>query len=196
MSTLQRDTVGLFFGSFNPIHIGHMVIANYMLEFTDLEEVWFVISPQNPFKIREGLLADNHRYYMVNLAVEDNYRLKASNFEFHLPQPSYTITTLTYLQEKYQKKNFILIAGSDILPTFHKWKNYEQILEQYKMYIYPRPYTESHPYANHPSIKFVKAPLMDISSSFIRIAIKEGKNVSFLLPPKVNSYIADMHFYQ
>jgi nicotinate-nucleotide adenylyltransferase len=196
MNALQHNNIGLFFGSFNPVHIGHMVIANFMLEFTDLDEVWFLISPQNPFKTRENLLADNHRYYMVNLAVEDNFRLKASNFEFHLPKPSYTINTLTYLKEKYPQKHFVILAGSDILPTLDKWKNYEKILEQYDLYIYPRPDTKPHPYLNHPRIKFVNAPLMDISSSFIRAAIKEGRNVSFLLSQKVYNYITEMHFYE
>ena len=135
---MKANKTGLFFGSFNPIHIGHLVIANYMLEFTDLDEVWFIISPHNPLKDKKTLLGDHHRYYMVNMAIEDNYRLKASNIEFNMPQPSYTIHTLAYLKEKYPDKNFILIAGSDNLPTFHKWKNYEEILKQYSLYVYPR----------------------------------------------------------
>jgi nicotinate-nucleotide adenylyltransferase len=196
MNALTRKTTGLFFGSFNPIHIGHMIIAGYMLEFTVVDEIWFIISPQNPFKAEEDLLADNHRYYMVNMAVEGHDRMQASNFEFHLPKPSYTFNTLTQLREKYPQKNFVLLAGSDILPEFNKWKNYRQILEHYQMYIYPRPFTKSNPYGNHPNLILIDAPVMDISSSFIRASIREGKNVSFLLPPKIYDYIIDMHFYQ
>ncbi|MCK4676507.1 MAG: nicotinate-nucleotide adenylyltransferase [Bacteroidales bacterium] len=195
MAKLIRHKTGLFFGSFNPIHIGHLVVANYMLEFTDLEEVWFIISPENPLKDKKSLLAGNHRYYMVNLAIENNYRLKASRIEFNMPRPSYTVHTLAYLQDKYPQKQFIVIAGSDILPTFHKWKNYEEILRFFKLYIYPRPETGEHPYRDHPAIQFTKAPMMDISASFIRQSIKKGKNVSFLLPDKIYDYIIDMHFY-
>ena len=193
---MKANKIGLFFGSFNPIHIGHLIIANYMLEFTDLDEVWFIISPHNPLKEKKTLLGDHHRYYMVNMAIADNYRFRASNIEFNMPQPSYTIHTLTYLKEKYPDKNFILIAGSDNLPTFHKWKNYEMILEDHHLYIYPRPNTKPHPYLDHPSFTYIDAPLMEISSSFIRKAIKEEKNVSFLLPPGIYDHIIDMHFYE
>jgi nicotinate-nucleotide adenylyltransferase len=196
METVSQNRIGLFFGSFNPVHIGHMVIANYALEFTDLDQVWFIISPHNPFKDKKSLLADHHRFYMTNLAVEDNYRLKASNIEFQLPQPSYTIHTLTYLNEKYPGKRFILLTGSDILPTFNKWKNYEMILDLYEMYVYPRPRTGPHPYKDHPKVRFIDAPMMDISSSFIRESIAKGKNVSFLLPEKVYRHIVEMHFYE
>jgi nicotinate-nucleotide adenylyltransferase len=196
MVSQQQNRIGLFFGSFNPVHIGHMVIANYALEFTDLDQVWFIISPHNPFKDKRSLLADHHRFYMTNLAVEDNYRLRASNIEFQLPQPSYTIHTLTYLQEKYLDKKFILLTGSDILPSFNKWKNYEMILDLYELYVYPRPHTAPHPYSNHPKVKFIDAPMMEISSSFIRESIARGKNVSFLLPGKVYQHIVEMHFYQ
>jgi nicotinate-nucleotide adenylyltransferase len=188
--------IGLFFGSFNPIHMGHMIIANYMLEFSDLDEVWFVISPHNPLKEKKSLLESHHRYYMVNMATENHYRLKASNIEFNLPRPSYTIHTLTYLQEKFPDKQFVLIVGSDNLPNFHKWKNYEMILELYELYIYPRPKTGDHSYHGHPSVKFFDAPLVEISSSFIRNAISEGKNVDFLLPHGIFEYIIDMHFYE
>jgi len=126
---------GLFFGSFNPIHTGHLILANYFAEFTDIKEVWFVISPQNPFKTKESLLADNHRYYMANLAVEDNPHFKASDIEFRMPQPSYTIDTLTWLQEKYPNREFVLLMGSDQMAGFSRWKNYEQILEYYEIYL-------------------------------------------------------------
>ena len=196
MTTYDKHHIGLFFGSFNPIHLGHMIIAHYALEFTDLEEIWFIISPHNPFKDKKTLLADHHRFYMTDLALEDHYRMKASNIEFHLPQPSYTIHTLTYLHEKYPDKRFVLLTGSDVLPTFHKWKNHEQILQFYELYVYPRPYTEPHPYQDHPRVRFIDAPMMDISSSFIRRAIREGKDVSFLVPEKVYRHIIEMHFYQ
>jgi len=187
---------GLFFGSFNPIHLGHMIIAGYMLEFTEMDEVWFVISPHNPLKQKKTLLDDHHRYYMVNLALEGQYHMKASNIEFGMTRPSYTIHTLTYLKEKYPVKDFILISGSDILPTFHKWKNQEMILQDYQLYVYPRPFTADHPYHDHPSVTFVDAPLIEISSSFIRKAIKDEKDVSFLLPPGIFEYITEMHFYE
>ena len=196
MTSGYFNNIGLFFGSFNPIHLGHLIIAQYALEFTDLDEIWFVISPHNPFKDKKTLLADHHRYYMVNMAVEDIPRLKASNIEFNLPQPSYTINTLTYLHEKYPEKRLVLLTGSDVLPTFHKWKNYDQILQFYELYIYPRPYTEDHPYRDHPKVKFIEAPMMDISSSFIRESISQGKNVSFLLQDKIYRHIMEMHFYE
>lgn len=196
MTTSKNKKTGLFFGSFNPIHLGHMVIARYMLEFTDLDEVWLVISPHNPLKEKKTLLADNHRYYMVNLAVEDIQGLKASSIEFDLPQPSYTIDTLAYLGEKYPDKSFILIAGTDILPTFHKWKNHEKILEYYQLYIYPRPDNLENPFKDHPSIHEINAPMMEISASFIRNAIRKKRDISFLLPPKVAEHIDLMNFYK
>ena len=190
--------IGLFFGSFNPIHTGHLVIANHMVEFTDVNQVWFVISPHNPFKEKGSLLADHHRLAMVTIAVENDARFKASNIEFHLPQPSYTIDTLTYLKEKYPEKAFVVIAGADQLPSFHKWKNWETLLEHYEVYVYPRPGFENIPevFVNHPSIKIVNAPIMEISSSFIRQTIKEGKRVDYLLPEKVYRYVQEMHFYE
>ena len=192
----KNKKTGLFFGSFNPIHIGHLIIAEYMVEFTDLSKVWFVISPQNPLKKKKILLADYHRLELVNIAIEDNPNLRASDIEFKLPKPSYTIETLTYLQEKYPENKFILIAGTDIFPTFHKWKNYKEILKQYKIYIYNRPNYEMGVYKDHPKIKVFNAPLMEISSSFIRKAISEGKNIEYMLPEKVHKYIREMHFYE
>ena len=187
---------GLFFGSFNPIHLGHLMIASWMVEFTDIDQVWFVISPHNPLKEKTTLLPDVNRLYMVNVAVEDEPKFKASNIEFHLPQPSYTIDTLTYIGEQYPERDFVLIAGSDILPTLHKWKNYDQLLEFYELYIYPRPYSEKSPFDNHPHIRFVEAPLVEISSSFIREGISEGKNMQYFLPAKVWAYIDMMGFYR
>jgi len=194
-STKEKKT-GLFFGSFNPIHNGHLIVANHMLEYTDLSEIWFVISPHNPLKDKKSLLEDHHRYYMVNLAIEDNYHFRASNIEFGMPKPSYTINTLTYLYDSYPGRDFVLIAGGDILPSLHKWKNYEMILEYYQIYIYPRPGGHKNPYKGHPSISLVDAPMLEISSSFIRDAIKNGKDLRYILPDKVYKYILDMHFYE
>lgn len=187
---------GLFFGSFNPIHMGHLMIASWMVEFTDISQVWFIISPQNPLKEKSSLLPDVNRLYMVNLAVEEDSRFKASNIEFHLPRPSYTIDTMTYISEQYPDREFILIAGSDTLPTLHKWKNYEQLLNLYKFYIYPRPETPKSPFDDHPHVQFVKAPLVEISSSFIRESIRQGKNMNYFLPEKVGKYLEEMKFYR
>ena len=191
----SNHKTGLFFGSFNPIHLGHLMIASWMTEFTDLDQLWFVISPQNPLKEKSSLLPDVNRLYMVNVAVEDEPKFKASNIEFHLPQPSYTIDTLARLTEQYPDREFVLIAGSDILPTFHKWKNYEELL-RYHFYIYPRPGTPKSPFDQHPHIHFTDAPLMEISSTFIRNAIRQGKNMQYFLPAKVWEYIVDMNFYK
>ena len=190
--------IGLFFGSFNPVHIGHMVIANYMLEFTDLNQIWFVVSPHNPLKPKSSLLAAHHRLRLVREAIGDNNKLKASNIEFKLPQPSYTINTLTYLKEKYPKNDFDLIVGSDNLQTFHKWKNYEQLLEQHELYVYPRSTKPQEPgeLVSHAKIKIVPAPVMEISSSFIREAIKNKKDVRYMIPEAVYGYIKEMHFYE
>ena len=187
---------GLFFGSFNPIHLGHLMIASWMTEFTDIGQVWFVISPHNPLKEKSTLLADVNRLYMVNVAVEDEPKFKASNIEFHLPRPSFTIDTLAYIGEQYPDREFVLIAGSDTLPTLHKWKNYEQLLEHYQFYIYPRPNTEKSPFDGHPHVRYVEAPLVEISSSFIRSAIREGKSMQYFLPAKVWDYIEKMGFYR
>ncbi|MEN8223877.1 MAG: nicotinate (nicotinamide) nucleotide adenylyltransferase [Bacteroidota bacterium] len=187
---------GLFFGSFNPIHTGHMILAEYMAEYAGLSEVWFVVSPRNPLKEKNSLLADYHRLAMVNIAVEDDPRLKSCNIEFKMPQPSYTIDTLTYLSEKYPDKKFILIGGMDILHSFHKWKNYKELLHQYEIYIYNRPNYEPGEYKDHPGIKFFNAPLMEISASFIRESIQNKKDIRHMLPHRVYEYIREMHFYE
>ncbi len=190
------SNIGLFFGSFNPIHIGHMVIANWFVEYTDLDRVWFVVSPQNPFKEKKSLLADHHRLALVRQAIEDDPRFWVTDIEFKMPKPSYTIDTLTYLQEKYPDHRFTLLAGSDQLPTFDKWKNPEQILEQYKLYVYARPGYEGGKYDHHPSVRIFDAPQMEISSTFIRKSIKEGKDMRYMLPEKVWRYMREMHFYE
>jgi nicotinate-nucleotide adenylyltransferase len=188
--------VGLFFGSFNPIHIGHLVLANYMLEFTELERIWFVISPHNPLKEKKTLLKDNHRLQMVRLAIGDHTKMKASNIEFKLPQPSYTVNTLAHLTEKYPDHEFALIMGSDNLLSFPKWKNYEFILQHHKIYVYPRPGSEGGALSTHPSVKLTAAPLLEISSSFLREAIKNKKDVRFYFPGEVWTYLKEMHFYE
>lgn len=187
---------GLLFGSFNPIHVGHLMIAGYMYEFSDLDELWFVVTPLNPLKEQKSLLADHHRLEMVNLAIEDDNRFRSSNIEFKLPKPSYTINTLTYLQEKYPDREFVLISGTDIFPTFRKWKNWEQLLAFYRFYVYPRPGTQDHELTRHPSVKVFNAPMVEISASFIREAIRSGKNMSYYLPEKAYKYLKEMHFYE
>ncbi len=192
----EKSKTGLFFGSFNPIHIGHMILAGYMIEYTDLKEVWFVVSPQNPLKEKNSLLADYHRLAMVNIAVEDDARMRSCNIEFKMPQPSYTIDTLAYLDEKHPDRHFVLIGGTDILPSFHKWKNYKVLLENYPLYIYNRPHYKPGEYSNHKNISFFDAPLLEISASFIRASIKQGKDIQYMLPPRVYEYIMEMHFYE
>jgi nicotinate-nucleotide adenylyltransferase len=188
--------VGLFFGSFNPVHVGHLVIANYMASFTDLDEVWFVVSPQNPLKEKSSLLSENDRLHLVNIALDFHKKIKASNIEFKLTQPSYTINTLAHLSEKFPGYEFSLIMGSDNLTGFHKWKNHEEILRKYKILVYPRPDKVETQFDKHPSVSFVNAPLMEISSTFIRQSIKEKKDVRFYLHHKVWEYIDEMNFYK
>ena len=186
----------LFFGSFNPIHVGHLIIANTMLQQEGIDEVWLVPSPQNPLKERSSLLADHHRLQMVRLAIDDNYRLRACDIEMHLPIPSYTVVTLAALGEKYPDREFCLIMGSDNLATFERWRNYEYILEHYRLYVYPRPGSEHCPLRNHPSVTMVDVPMMDISSSYIRAQIAAGRDVRYLLTEPVYKYLTEMHFYE
>ncbi len=189
---------GLFFGSFNPVHIGHLILANHMTEHTDLDEVWLVVSPHNPLKKKSTLLNDRQRLMMVRLAIENYPKLKASNIEFDMPQPNYTIDTLTVLQEKYPKHKFALLMGEDNLAGLHKWKNYEAILAYYQIYVYPRLSSKKVPeeLAAHPSVHYVKAPIIEISATQIRKDIKARKNVRPLLPPEVYQYIEEMNFYK
>lgn len=194
--------VGLYFGSFNPIHIGHMAIAGYMTEYAGLDQVWFVVSPHNPLKKKETLLADHQRLHMVNLAIGDNVRLKASDIEFKLPVPSYTIDTLTYLNEKHPKNEFVLVMGEDNLYTLHKWKNVNELINKCSIYIYSRPDSvkPSSPLLDKllstADLHYVDAPLMEISGTFIRDGIKKGKDMSYFLPQAVWEYITEMHFYE
>ena len=198
--------VGLFFGSFNPIHVGHLILANHLADTTELDEVWFVVSPHNPHKNKANLLEDHHRLSMVRIAVEDNPKLKASDVEFSLPKPSYTVFTLQVLKEKYPDYNFSLIMGEDNLRTLHKWKNYEYIIENHEVYVYPRVLTMQelkaekpveNDFADLPNIRLLEnVPLMKISSSFVRNAIKQNHNIEYLLTEKVYRYLDEMNFYR
>lgn len=183
------------FGSFNPIHIGHLILANFMAENTDLNQIWFVVSPLNPFKSAGSLLHHQDRIDLVNLAIGDNYKFRASDIEFSLPQPNYTIRTLTYLQEKYPDYQFSLILGQDNLASFHRWKNYEQILEHHHLYIYPRNGAEAVPLETHPKVTLTQAPLLDISATFIRDMIRQGKSIRYLVPDAVNEAITRKRFF-
>ena len=187
---------GLFFGSFNPIHNGHLILANFMNEFSDLDEVWFVVSPHNPLKEQKSLLADYHRLALVRIAIEDHPKLGVTDIEFKMPRPSYTIDTLTWLNEKYPDRQFVVICGTDVFRGFKKWKNYQEILKQYSLYVYPRPGYELGEYENYKSIQLYQAPLMEISSSFIRKGVRDGKDMSFWMPENVYKYLIEMHFYE
>ena len=190
--------IGLYFGTFNPIHIGHLAIANHMAEYSDLDKIWMVITPHNPFKKKSSLLDNNHRYQMVVEAVEAYDKIEPSNIEFNLSQPNYTVNTLIHLVEKYPQHEFCLIMGEDNLKSLHKWKNYEVILEHHDIYVYPRisEGTVETQFDNHPKIHKVDAPIMEISSTMIRKGIKDGKNTRPLLPPEVYTYIDQMNFYK
>lgn len=187
---------GLFFGSFNPVHIGHMAIANYMLEFSDLQQLWFVVSPQNPLKEKKTLLADYHRLELTRRAVEDDERFDVSDIEFGMPKPSYTIDTLTYLVEKHPNREFVMIMGADGLKNFRRWKNADLLEKQYHRLVYPRPGVDCDHMYDQKNITLMEAPLMEISSSFIREAIRNGKDMRHFLPPKTYTYIREMHFYE
>ncbi|MDR0365177.1 MAG: nicotinate-nucleotide adenylyltransferase [Bacteroidales bacterium] len=191
----KKNNIGLFFGSFNPIHIGHLAIANYLYSFTDLDEIWFVVSPQNPLKEEQTLLNDGERLKMVALAIENYDGFQVCDIEFSFRKPSYTIHTLDYLQTAYPEKNFYLIIGEDSLADIHLWKDFEKILERYHIYVYNRSGNSSIPYAQYPNIQIIKAPLLDISSTFIRQALKEHKDVRFFLPEKAYDYIKANKFY-
>ncbi len=192
----MKKKTGLYFGSFNPIHNGHLIIANQMMVNSDLEEIWFVISPHNPLKEKASLLEDHHRLALVKIAIDDNPKFKACDIEFSMPIPSYTIHTLVTLEEKYPNRSFGLIIGSDNLYSFEKWFNYEQILNNYVLYVYPRPNYIGCLLKNHPSVKWIDAPLIEISSSYIRECVKNNKSIRYLMPDKVIEYLLEMHFYE
>ncbi|GAB3177353.1 nicotinate (nicotinamide) nucleotide adenylyltransferase [Telluribacter humicola] len=187
--------IGLFFGSFNPIHVGHLIIANTMATATDLEQVWFVVSPQNPFKKNKSLLHEFDRFDMVERAISDNTRLKATDAEFHMPRPSYTIDTLVRLLEKYPQHTFRLIMGEDNLAQFPNWKNHDKILEYVGLYVYPRPQAAPHAFVEHPAVRFVPAPLLDISATYIRDCIRQGRSIRYMVPDVVEEMIIRKKFY-
>lgn len=190
--------IGLFFGSFNPIHTGHLVIANQLAEYSDLQQVWFVVSPQNPFKQKESMLNEYDRLYMVELAIEGNEKFRANNIEFTLPKPSYTIDTLTYLAEKFPSYQFSLIMGADNLQGLPKWKNYEQILKNHRVCVYKRPGFDkpSVPPGFEDRVQIVEFPQLDVSASYIRQSIKNGISTQYLVPEKVRQYIEKMNLYK
>ncbi len=190
--------IGLYFGTFNPIHVGHLIIANHMAEHSDLDQVWMVVTPHNPLKKKSTLLDDFHRLQMVYLATEDFPKLKPSDIEFKLSQPNYTVNTLVHLEEKFPNHQFSLIMGEDNLKSLHKWKNYEVILQNHEIYVYPRISSEvdNLELKNHPKIHLIDAPVVEISSTFIRNNIKAGKNIQPLLPTKVWEYIDHNNFYK
>ena len=188
--------IGLYFGTFNPIHFGHLAIANIMANDTDLDKVWFIVSPQNPFKEKKDLLHEFDRYEMVRLSIYENTKMDVSDIEFNLPKPSYTVDTLTYLREKYPQHDFSLIMGEDNLSHFHKWKNYDQILKHHSVFVYPRNNSKVTELFEHPKVTMVKAPLLDISATYIRKAIKENRAIKYLLPEEAIDYIKTKKLYQ
>ena len=191
----SKMNIGLFFGSFNPVHNGHLLLAQYFAEFTELDQVWFVVSPQNPFKERKNLLDQNQRLALVQDCLVDSPKLRASDIEFHLPIPSYTIDTLTYLKEKHQSR-FSLIVGSDNLYHFQKWKNYEEVLRHYSLLVYPRPGFLDAPLLSHEKVTMYDAPVVGISSTFIRKALREGKSIRYFVPNEILDELTSLAFYK
>jgi nicotinate-nucleotide adenylyltransferase len=187
--------IGLFFGSFNPVHVGHLIIANYMATQTDLQQVWLVVSPQNPLKPKNTLARDRDRLNMVQLAIGENPLLRVSDIEFKLPKPSFTIDTLAYLAEKYPQHEFTLIMGGDNIGSIHKWKNYELLLRGYDIYVYKRPNYDLGEWATQPRVKVFEAPLMEISATYIRSCLIEGKSVQYLVPDNVKQYLEESRLY-
>jgi nicotinate-nucleotide adenylyltransferase len=190
--------IGLYFGTFNPVHIGHLIIANYMIENSDLDEIWMVVTPHNPFKKKSSLLDNHHRFELVYKATESYPKIKPSDVEFKLPQPNYTAHTLVHISDKHKDKEFCLIMGEDNLKSLHKWKNYETLLEHYHIYVYPRVSDGkiATQFDTNKKIHKIDAPIVQISSTMIRNGIKEGKNVQPMLPKEVWNYIDEMNFYR
>jgi nicotinate-nucleotide adenylyltransferase len=190
--------IGLYFGTFNPIHVGHLIIANHLAEHSDLAQIWMVVTPHNPLKQKNTLLDDYQRLHLVRLATEEYNKIKPSDIEFKLPQPNYTVNTLAHLLEKYPQHEFSLIMGEDNLKSFHKWKNYEYILQNHDIYIYPRVSEgdDNSAFENHPRIHKIDAPVVEISATFIRENIKNKKNIRPLLPHDVWEYVDHNNFYK
>jgi nicotinate-nucleotide adenylyltransferase len=187
--------IGLYFGSFNPIHTGHLIIANHIIANTEIDKVWFVVSPHNPLKEAHSLLNEYDRLHLVNLAIEDNPKFRASNVEFHLPKPSYTIDTLTYLAEKFPLERFSIIMGSDSFQNIHRWKNFEQLTSRYTFIVYNRPGFEVKE-THGADLTILKAPLLDISATYIRTEVKEKRSIRYIVPDAVREYIEGHHYYQ
>lgn len=192
----MRKQIGLFFGTFNPIHLGHVIIGGYMLEFSSIDELWFVVTPHNPHKKKSSLLNDYTRLELVRLAIGENHRMRVSDVEFGLSQPSYTASTLAHLHEKYPDYDFALIMGEDNVENLHKWRNYEYLQNEHKIIVYPRVREGNVERMAHPNIEYTQAPIIELSSSFIRAAIKEGKNVDYMMPSAVAEYIQKSNLYR
>ncbi len=193
---MKKTKIGLFFGSFNPVHNGHLILANYIVEYTDLDSIWFVVSPQNPFKEENSLLQDHHRRDMLEMAVKNDERFEVCDIEFNMPKPSYTIDTLTRLSELHPETEFYLICGMDNLACFDKWKRYQDILDNYNIIVYPRKNYDGGDLINHKSVQVINAPEIEISSTFIRNAVSENKDVRYFMPEKSYKYMIDMKFYK
>jgi len=187
--------IGLYFGSFNPIHIGHLIVANHIVQNSEIDKVWFVVSPHNPLKDSHSLLNEYHRLHLVNLAIEGNTKFRASNVEFHLPKPSYTINTLTYLTEKFPLERFSIIMGSDSFQNIHRWKNFEQLIKQYSFIVYMRPGFEIKE-KHGAEVTVLQAPMLEVSSTYIRDQIKQKKSIRYIVPDAVAEYIQDNKYYQ
>jgi nicotinate-nucleotide adenylyltransferase len=193
---VKTKNIGLFFGSFNPVHVGHMIIANYIAQAGHVDEVWMIVSPHNPLKDKTSLANDHERLHMVNLAIGDNTKIKASNIEFSLPKPSYTIDTLSYLKDKYPHNTFTIIMGGDNLATFHKWKNYEVILQNHNILVYSRPSYDLGNLKDHAKVTIVEAPLLELSASYIRECIQMGKSIQYLVPDAIYKYLDGSNLYR
>jgi nicotinate-nucleotide adenylyltransferase len=187
--------IGLYFGSFNPIHTGHLIIANHIVENTEIDKLWFVVSPHNPLKDSHSLLNEYDRLHLVELAIQDNPKFRASNVEFHLPKPSYTIDTLTYLTERFPLEKFSVIMGSDSFQNIKRWKNYEALLDQYDIIVYRRPGFEVEETFDG-KVQIVDAPLLEISSTYIRTQVKDSKSIRYLTPDAVAKYIEENRYYK
>ena len=192
---MSKNKIGLFFGSFNPVHNGHLMLANYIVEFTDLDSIWFIVSPQNPFKTQQSMLDEKHRLEMLELAVRNEPRFEVCDIEFHMPKPSYTIDTLMQLSKLHPDTDFYLICGMDNLTNFHRWKNYQAILDNYHLLVYPRKGYVRGELLNHKSVQLIEAPEIEVSSTFIRDAIAKGKDIRYFMPNESYKYMIDMKFY-